>query len=101
MPFQEIHIVEAHPSKETLAVIHQTSELPIQKFFNTSGMKYRELGLKEIVKTASLDELLTLLASDGMLVKRPLITDGQQVTLGFKPDQYEKTWGNHAPVKEG
>ncbi len=94
VPHQAIDIVEEHPSKETLAEIHQASGLPIQKFFNTSGMKYRELGLKDVVKNASLDALLTILASDGMLIKRPLVRDGQQVLLGFKPEQYEKTWGN-------
>ena len=55
-------------------------------------MKYRELGLKDKVNTASEDELLELLASDGMLIKRPLTTDGQKVTLGFKEETFEDTW---------
>ncbi|GLI86068.1 arsenate reductase family protein [Rossellomorea marisflavi] len=90
--FNEIHIVEEPPSKETLKELYEKSGLPLKKFFNTSGMKYRELGLKDKVNTASDDELLELLASDGMLIKRPLTTDGQKVTLGFKEETFEDTW---------
>ncbi|WP_142129102.1 arsenate reductase family protein [Bacillus sp. SLBN-3] len=90
--FNEIHIVEEPPSKETLKDLYEKSGLPLKKFFNTSGMKYRELGLKDKVNTASDDELLELLASDGMLIKRPLTTDGQKVTLGFKEETFEDTW---------
>ncbi|KQU57897.1 arsenate reductase family protein [Rossellomorea sp. RS05] len=90
--FNEIHIVEEPPSKETLKDLYEKSGLPLKKFFNTSGMKYRELGLKDKVNTASEDELLELLASDGMLIKRPLTTDGQKVTLGFKEETFEDTW---------
>ncbi|MFW0781522.1 arsenate reductase family protein [Rossellomorea marisflavi] len=90
--FNEIHIVEEPPSKETLKDLYEKSGLPLKKFFNTSGMKYRELGLKDKVNTASEDELLELLASDGMLIKRPLTTDGQKVTLGFKEETFEETW---------
>ncbi|WP_442636775.1 arsenate reductase family protein [Rossellomorea marisflavi] len=90
--FNEIHIVEEPPSKETLKDLYEKSGLPLKKFFNTSGIKYRELGLKDKVNTASEDELLELLASDGMLIKRPLTTDGQKVTLGFKEETFEDTW---------
>lgn len=90
--FNEIHIVEEPPSKETLKELYEKSGLPLKKFFNTSGMKYRELGLKDKVNTASDDELLELLASDGMLIKRPLTTDGQKVTLGYKEETFEDTW---------
>ncbi|ANX13472.1 hypothetical protein ABE41_015790 [Fictibacillus arsenicus] len=90
--FQPVHIVDNPPSKEELIDLVQKSGLEIKKFFNTSGMKYRELGMKEKMKTASDDELLELLASDGMLIKRPIATDGQSVTVGFKEDQYENTW---------
>ncbi len=92
--YQEIHIVEANPSKEELTKMHQLSGLPIQRLFNTSGLKYRELGLKDVVKTAELDELLSILATDGMLVKRPIMTDGKKVTVGFKEDIFKDTWGN-------
>ncbi len=64
----------------------------MKKFFNTSGMKYRELQLKDRLKEMSEDEQLELLASDGMLIKRPIVTDGQRITLGFKIDDFEKTW---------
>ncbi|MDP4552455.1 arsenate reductase family protein [Alkalihalobacillus macyae] len=88
----EIHIVENPPSKEELAQLVDHSGLPIKKFFNTSGQKYRELGLKDRVATSTQDELLELLASDGMLIKRPIVTNGQQVTVGFKEDTFEETW---------
>lgn len=90
--FQAVHIVEQPPSKEELKELYEKSGLELKKFFNTSGQKYRELGLKDKVKTATEDELLTLLASDGMLIKRPLTTDGQKVTVGFKEDNFEMNW---------
>ncbi|WP_010676462.1 arsenate reductase family protein [Bacillus timonensis] len=90
--FEEIHIVENPPSKEKLKEMYQNSGLEIKKFFNTSGQKYRELGLKDKVSSASEDELLDLLASDGMLIKRPLTTDGKKVTVGFNEAKFEETW---------
>lgn len=68
--------------------------MELKKFFNTSGQKYRQLGLKEKVKTATDEELFDLLASDGMLIKRPIVTDGEKVTVGFKEEEFEKIWGN-------
>ncbi|MCA0171242.1 arsenate reductase family protein [Bacillus sp. RAR_GA_16] len=88
----EIHIVENPPSKDELATMVDQSGLPIKKFFNTSGQKYRELGLKDKVASSSQDELLDILASDGMLIKRPLVTDGQNVTVGFKEETFEEMW---------
>lgn len=90
--FNEVHIVESPPSQEELRSMYEASGLPLKKFFNTSGKKYRELGLKDKVNTASEDELLEILASDGMLIKRPLASDGENVTLGFKQETYESTW---------
>ncbi|HEY9570508.1 MAG TPA: arsenate reductase family protein [Metalysinibacillus sp.] len=90
--FETVHIVEATPSAEELKAIWQASTLPLKKFFNTSGMKYRELGLKDKLATMTEDEQLALLASDGMLIKRPIVTDGQKVTLGFKEETFEQTW---------
>ena len=90
--FQEINIVENPPSKEQLETLWQKSGLELKKFFNTSGKKYRELGVKDILKTASTDELLELLASDGMLIKRPIVTDGSRVTVGFHEEEFEATW---------
>ncbi len=90
--FTEVHIVEQPPTKEELATIYKNSGLPLKKFFNTSGKKYRELGLKDKVNTASEEELLGILASDGMLIKRPLTTNGEQVTVGFKEEEFEQNW---------
>jgi arsenate reductase len=90
--FEPVHIVDNPPSKEELESLVKTSGLEIKKFFNTSGLKYRELGLKDKMKTASEEELLEILASDGMLIKRPIATDGKNVTVGFKEDQYENVW---------
>jgi arsenate reductase (glutaredoxin) len=92
LSYQEIHIVENPPSREELEDFYKKSGLPINKFFNTSGQKYRELGLKDKVKTSSEEELLDLLASDGMLIKRPIMTDGEKVTVGFNEESFEKTW---------
>ncbi|MDF0727466.1 arsenate reductase family protein [Cytobacillus sp. S13-E01] len=90
--FEEVHIVENPPSKEVLESLFKKSGLELKKFFNTSGQKYRELGLKDKIKTASDEELLDLLASDGMLIKRPLVTDGAKATVGFNEQTFEETW---------
>ncbi|WP_050616295.1 arsenate reductase family protein [Bacillus testis] len=92
LPFREIHIVDNPPSKNELKDLHLKSGLELKKFFNTSGQKYRELGLKDVLKDASEDEMLELLASDGMLIKRPIVTDGKHVTLGFKEEQFQEVW---------
>ncbi|WP_347548927.1 arsenate reductase family protein [Pseudalkalibacillus hwajinpoensis] len=88
----EIHIVENPPSKEKLTELVTMSDFPIKKFFNTSGQRYRELGLKDRVSSSSQEELIDLLASDGMLIKRPIVTDGQTVTVGFKEETFNETW---------
>lgn len=92
VPFEERHIVDHPPSREELKRLIQKSGLPVQKFFNTSGKKYRELNLKEKLKTMSDEEMLDLLSSDGMLIKRPIVTDGERVTVGFREDQFEEVW---------
>lgn len=90
--YREINIAETPPSKEELREIYSASGLELRKFFNTSGMKYRELGLKDKLPNMREDEQLELLASDGMLIKRPLAWDGKKATLGFKESEYENTW---------
>lgn len=90
--FEAIHIVEQTPSKEELKEIWEKSGLPLKTFFNTSGMKYKELGLKDKLGSMSEDEQLALLASDGMLIKRPIVTDGEKVTLGFKETDFTESW---------
>ncbi|WP_281203215.1 arsenate reductase family protein [Cytobacillus kochii] len=90
--YDAIHIVENPPSRKEIEDFYKKSGLELKKFFNTSGQKYRALGLKDRVKTASESELLDLLASDGMLIKRPLTTDGTKVTVGFKELEFEQNW---------
>ncbi|HYK73980.1 MAG TPA: arsenate reductase family protein [Pseudoneobacillus sp.] len=92
LSFKEVHIVEAPPTKEELKDLFEKSGLDLKKFFNVSGQKYRELGLKDKLKTASENEMLELLASDGMLIKRPIVTDGKKVTVGFKEEEFTKNW---------
>jgi arsenate reductase (glutaredoxin) len=92
LSYEEVHIVEQPPNHEELQDLYQKSGLELKKFFNTSGMKYRELGIKDKMKSATDEELLGLLASDGMLIKRPILTDGERVTVGFKEEEYEKMW---------
>ncbi len=90
--YESVHIVEQTPSKEQLKAYYEASKLPLKKFFNTSGMKYRELGLKDKLANMSEEEQLELLASDGMLIKRPLVTDGKKLTLGFKESDFVENW---------
>ena len=86
--FEDRHIVEENPTKEELTEWIRISGKPVKKFFNTSGMKYRELGLKDKLPAMSEEEQIELLASDGMLVKRPLLIDGEMVLTGFKEAEW-------------
>ena len=88
--FEEIDLVDTPPTKEEIKKIYEASGYELKKFFNTSGVKYRELGLKEVLKTASEDEMLELLASDGKLIKRPLLVDDKKVLIGFKENEYKE-----------
>ena len=92
LSYEEVHIVEHPPAREQLQEFYQKSGLELKKFFNTSGLKYRELGIKDRMKTSTDEELLDLLASDGMLIKRPILTDGERTTVGFKEEEYENRW---------
>lgn len=83
------HIVEERLNKEELFSLYKKSELPLKRFFNTSGMKYKELQLKDKLPTMSEDEQLELLATDGMLVKRPIVETEKQVLVGFKAVEYD------------
>ena len=86
--FEDRHIVEENPTKEELAEWIRISGKPVKKFFNTSGMKYRERGLKDKLPQMSEEKQIELLASDGMLVKRPLLIDGEMVLTGFKEAEW-------------
>lgn len=86
--FTDRHIVENNPSKEELKEWYEKSGLPLKRFFNTSGMKYKEMKLKDKLPEMSEEEQLELLATDGMLVKRPLLIGDTFAIPGFK----EQTW---------
>ena len=88
--YEERHIVEDNPKAEELKKWIAKSGLPIKRFFNTSGMKYRDLVLKDRLPEMTEEEQIELLATDGMLVKRPLVIGDDFVLVGFKEEQ----WGN-------
>ena len=83
-------IKEDRPTREELSAWWKASGLPLKKFFNTSGQLYKSLGLKDRLKDMTEEEQLTLLATDGMLVKRPVLVDGDRVLVGFRPEEWEK-----------
>ncbi|NMA67910.1 MAG: Spx/MgsR family RNA polymerase-binding regulatory protein [Desulfitobacterium sp.] len=82
-------IKEENPSYEELEKWWSLSGLPLKRFFNTSGLQYRNLKLKDKLPTMSEEEQLSLLASDGMLVKRPILVDKDTVLVGFKEAEWE------------
>ena len=88
--FIDRHIVEENPTKEELKSWHERSGLPLKKFFNTSGNLYKELKLKDKLIEMSEEEQLELLATNGMLVKRPLVIGEDKVLVGFKEDNWKE-----------
>ena len=88
--YTDRHIKENKPTYEELKAWYAMSGLPLKKFFNTSGLVYKSLGLKDKLPTMSREEQLALLASDGMLVKRPILVTEDAVLVGFKEAQWEK-----------
>lgn len=91
--YMDRHIAEENPSYEELKEWYKKSGLPLKRFFNTSGNLYKELRLKDKLPSMSEEEQLQLLASDGMLVKRPLIVDGDTVMTGFREAEWEEKLG--------
>ena len=89
--FEARHIVEQNPTAEELTRWIADSGQPVKKFFNTSGLKYKELALKDKLPTMSETEQIALLAADGMLVKRPLLIGNGMVLAGFKEDQWKES----------
>ena len=87
--FDERPIKEENPSYEELKAWYEMSGLPLKKFFNTSGILYKQMNLKDKLKEMSEDEQLKLLATDGMLVKRPLVIGDDFVLTGFKEKEWE------------
>jgi arsenate reductase (glutaredoxin) len=88
--YELLHIVKTPPSRMGLQEMYGKNGLEIKNFFSTSTKKYRELGIKDQLKTATDNELLDLLASDGMLLKKPILTVGEKVIIGFKEEELEK-----------
>ena len=88
--YTDRHIKEQNPSYEELKEWYEKSGLELKKFFNTSGLVYKSLNLKEKLPQMTEEEQLRLLASDGMLVKRPILVKGDKVLTGFKEAEWEK-----------
>ena len=90
LEFTARHIKEENPTAEELSGWQERSGLELKKFFNTSGLVYKDLGLKDKLPTMSREEQLDLLASNGMLVKRPIVVTEDAVLVGFKEKDWEK-----------
>ncbi|MCX4298715.1 MAG: arsenate reductase family protein [Lachnospiraceae bacterium] len=86
--YTERHIVEDNPSYEELKAWYEKNGLALKKFFNTSGLLYKEMELKSKLPSMSEEEQLKLLAANGMLVKRPIVVDGEKVFVGFKESEW-------------
>ena len=96
LEFEDRHIVEQNPSLEELRLWYKKSGLPLKRFFNTSGNKYKELKLKDKLPDMTEEEQLQLLATDGMLVKRPVLVGETFAVTGFK----EKEWMEKLGLEE-
>lgn len=88
--YTDRHIKDENPKYEELKEWYERSGLPLKKFFNTSGLLYKSMQLKDKLPAMSDEEQLRLLASDGMLVKRPIVIDGDTVLVGFKEAEWEQ-----------
>ncbi|GIP38775.1 hypothetical protein J31TS4_20550 [Paenibacillus sp. J31TS4] len=86
------NVFEEAPSEAVLRELVARSGLTLRKFFNTSGEVYKELKLKDKLPEMSEDEQFALLASNGRLLKRPVVTDGTRVTVGYKEEEYDRVW---------
>ncbi len=89
---ESIEIFDNPPDAKTLAGIVRKSGLPLQRFFNTSGEVYREQQLKDRLPGMTEEEKIALLSSNGRLIKRPIVVSGDQVTVGYKAQQYDEIW---------
>lgn len=92
--YKDRSIVDDTPSYEELKKWVSLSGKDINKFFNTSGIKYRELNLKEKIKNMNSDEKLKILSTDGMLIKRPILVSNNFVLIGFKKEEWDKCLEN-------
>ena len=89
--FEVIDITENPPSKKVLKSAVKVKGL--QKVFNTSGVQYRELKIKDKIKSLTEAQAIDLLASNGRLIKRPIVVDKDKITIGFNADEYKQVWG--------
>ncbi len=90
IPYEERHIKEQNPTLEELKAWRQKSGLPVKKFFNTSGLAYKALGLSQRLPDMSEEQQLELLSTDGMLVRRPVLVVEDSVLVGFKEAEWQK-----------
>lgn len=90
LKFEDRNIKEENPTKEELKSWHKQSGLPLKRFFNTSGLLYKELKLKDKLPQMSDEEKYELLATDGMLVKRPIVVTDTEICVGFKEDEWNE-----------
>jgi arsenate reductase len=90
--YEFVDITEAPPGRAALKKIVDQSGAELKKFFNTSGVQYKELGIKDKVKAMSESQILEMLAGNGRLLKRPLVTDGAKSTVGFDEAAFSKAW---------
>lgn len=90
LSYTERHIKENNPTYEELKAWYQRSGMPLKKFFNTSGLLYKSMQLKDKLPTMTEEEQLRLLATDGMLVKRPIIVTDERILTGFREAEWEK-----------
>ena len=88
--YESRNIKEENPTAEEIKKLWEISGLPLKKFFNTSGLLYKSMGLKDKLDGMSDEEKINLLAADGMLVKRPILADENTVLIGFKPAKWEE-----------
>lgn len=88
--YEDRHIKEQNPTADELRAWWKKSGLPLKKFFNTSGLQYKALGLKDKLPTMTEEEQLALLGTDGMLVKRPVLVGENFVLVGFRAEQWEE-----------
>lgn len=91
--FKELDITVSPPSESELRDLIATSGRPYTDFLNRSGVQYRELNMKERVRSQPEAAIVALLASNGRLIKRPIVSDGSRVTVGFSPAEFAAAWG--------
>lgn len=93
LELQEIDITEDPPTLAQLKKYYKASGKELKAFLNTSGVQYRALNMKEKVKTLSEAKILEMLSNEGRLLKRPIVTDGKKVTVGFREEEFAELWG--------